>query len=71
MISGFLKIFYFAVTTGCSFMCLLITLLILLRKKELVIYETHRSILVFEAILLIIGFFVVLGVGIEMLIGVR
>lgn len=70
MISEFLKIFYFAVATGSTFMCLLITLLVL-RKKELVVYETHRSIIVFEAILLIIGFFVVLGVGIEMLIGAR
>lgn len=67
LLSLVINVLYFGVATGCTFMCLLITLLVLLRKKELVIYETHRSILVFEALLLIIGFFVVLGVGIEIL----
>jgi len=56
-----IKSFYIGVTTGCAFMCLLITMLLLRDKgNQLLLYEKHKSILRFEALLLIIGFFTVL-----------
>lgn len=70
MLFELLKLYYFGFITGTSITCLLITLLVLLNKKrELIICEKYRSILVFEVLLLLIGIFTIFWFGIDVLVG--
>lgn len=68
-LSELCNIFYLAVTTGSVFLCLLISLMTLHNKnRELTIYEKHKSILVFEVLLLSIGFFATLWFSLKIIV---
>jgi len=70
MISELLRLYCFGFVTATSFTCLLITVLTLLdKKRELIIYEKHDSILVFEVLLLLMGIFTVFWFGIDVMGG--